>query len=72
MIGALESDFPVAEARETAHKWVGAAGLLGYSAMSGLARELEALLRQTPVDNSELNEALAALEREFSNPRLSD
>ncbi|HEY1342028.1 MAG TPA: response regulator [Bryobacteraceae bacterium] len=65
----LDGQFdPVAAAR-SAHQWIGAAGLLGYSAISRLARETEALLLEKPLDNAQLRESLTNLALAFTSPR---
>ena len=38
--------------RRAVHQWIGTGGLLGYSAISRLAREVEALLLERPLDNA--------------------
>ena len=55
-------------AAATAHQWVGSAGLLGFPAVSGWAREVEQILREAPIDVGRLDEALQALDNQLSNP----
>jgi CheY-like chemotaxis protein len=65
----LDGHFQPAEAARAVHQWVGTGGLLGYSAISRLAREVEAVLRDPPADTAALREALANLVMAFSSPR---
>ncbi len=65
----LDGELNTGEVQRTAHQWIGAAGLLGYNAISRLARELEASLREKPVDASQLRDALTNLVLAFSTPR---
>jgi len=65
----LDGAFQTAEAARVAHQWVGTAGLLGYSALSRLARELQALLLERPVDAAQVRESLANLLLGFGTPR---
>jgi DNA-binding response OmpR family regulator len=65
----LDGRFQPAEAKRAVHQWVGTGGLLGYTAISRLAREVEAVLADPPADNSVLRESLANLVMAFSSPR---
>jgi two-component system cell cycle response regulator DivK len=65
----LDGRFAEKEAAHAVHQWVGTGGLLGYTAISGLAREVEAILAEQPLDNALLREALANLALAFSSPR---
>ncbi len=65
----LEGSFQSDEVARAAHQWIGAAGLLGYSAISRLCREVEAVLRERPLDAGQLRESLANLVLAFSTPR---
>jgi CheY-like chemotaxis protein len=51
------------------HQWIGAAGLLGYSAISRLARETEAILNERPLDQTQLRESLSNLAMAFNSPK---
>jgi CheY-like chemotaxis protein len=51
------------------HQWIGTGGLLGYTAISRLSREAEALLGEHPLDNAQLREAMTNLVMAFSSPR---
>jgi CheY-like chemotaxis protein len=66
----LDGRFDPAEAQATAHQWVGSGGLLGYRRISELAREIETILRQKPVDIAELRESIRALVDEAKSPTL--
>jgi two-component system, cell cycle response regulator DivK len=65
----LDSHFNAAEAGKQLHNWVGTGGLLGYTAISRLAREVEAVLHEPPLDNAQLRESLTNLVLAFSSPR---
>jgi two-component system, cell cycle response regulator DivK len=65
----LEGQFNANDAARLAHQWIGAGGLLGYSAISRLAREAEGLLLERPVDGDAVRESLTDLAMAFSSPR---
>jgi len=65
----LDGQFNSGDAARMVHQWIGTGGLLGYSAISRLAREVEAEMLERPLDNSELREALTNLVLAFSSPR---
>ncbi|PWT98900.1 MAG: hypothetical protein C5B51_28255 [Terriglobia bacterium] len=65
----LNGNFDAAGTAPVVHQWIGTGGLLGYSAIARLAREAEALLRERPVDNAQLRDALASLNLAFTSPR---
>ena len=65
----LDGPFNANEAARTVHQWVGTSGLLGYTALGRLAREIEALLGERPVDTAQLRESLTNLVLGFSTPR---
>jgi CheY-like chemotaxis protein len=67
MDGALD---PAGAARYV-HQWIGAGGLLGYSAISRLSREVETILQERPVDSGQLRESLTNLVTAFSSQRES-
>ncbi|HUA61797.1 MAG TPA: response regulator [Verrucomicrobiae bacterium] len=65
----LDAQFNPTEAAKQLHNWVGTGGLLGYTAISRLAREVEAILHEPPLDNSQLRESMTNLVLAFSSPR---
>ncbi len=65
----LDGQFNAQEAGRAVHQWIGAGSLLGYSAISVLAREVEAGMMERPLDNSQLRESLTKLEAAFASPR---
>jgi two-component system cell cycle response regulator DivK len=69
MLLDLDAQFNPAEAAKQLHNWVGTGGLLGYTAISRLAREVEAILHEPPLDNAQLRESLTNLVLAFSSPR---
>jgi two-component system cell cycle response regulator DivK len=69
-VADLGARFEPAEAQAIAHQWVGSGGLLGYRRISELAREIETILRQKPVDVAELRESIDSLVEEAKAPTL--
>jgi two-component system cell cycle response regulator DivK len=65
----LDGPFNAPETARAVHQWIGTGGLLGYTAISRLAREVEASLLEKPLDNSQLRESLTNLVMAFTNPR---
>lgn len=65
----LDGPFNGVEAARAVHQWIGTGGLLGYSAISRLAREVEAIMVDKPLDNSALRESLTNLVMAFTSPR---
>jgi two-component system cell cycle response regulator DivK len=65
----LDGRFDASEAARSVHQWIGAGGLLGYTAISRLAREVEAVLVERPLDQSQLRESLTNLALAFNSPR---
>ena len=65
--GALGAEFDYSELRVAAHRWVGAAGQVGYPEIAQNARDLEALLQESPSDpTAPVRELLMRLVRLFS------
>jgi two-component system, cell cycle response regulator DivK len=67
----LDGAFDAAAAARAVHQWVGTGGLLGYTNIARSSREVEALLRERPLDNSQLRDALINLTLGFASPRES-
>jgi len=65
----LDTAFNASEAARAVHQWVGTGGLFGYTALARLAREVEALLLERPVDTAQVRESLTNLLLAFSTPR---
>ena len=65
----LDGQFNANDAARVVHQWIGAGGLLGYTAISRLAREAEAVLLERPLDQNQLRESLANLTMAFTSPR---
>ena len=65
----LDASFDANDAARAVHQWIGAGGLLGYTAISRLAREVEAILLERPVDQSQLRESLTSLALAFGSPK---
>lgn len=65
----LDGAFNPKDAAHSVHQWVGTGGLLGYTAISRLAREAENILGEQPLDATELRESLTNLALAFSSPR---
>ncbi len=62
-------EFDAEAASRTLHQWAGTAGLLGYAHAGWLARELEAVLRERPLDVAQLRDAFTSLAGEFREPK---
>ncbi|MEI9974679.1 MAG: hypothetical protein WDO73_23100 [Ignavibacteriota bacterium] len=69
MLLDLDGQFSTTEAAKKVHNWVGTGGLLGYSAISRLAREVEAVLVMRPLENDQLRDSLTNLALAFNSPR---
>jgi CheY-like chemotaxis protein len=69
ILAELDGPFNALGASRYVHQWIGAGGLLGYTAISRLARECETLLGERPVDSGQLRESLTNLLLAFSSPR---
>jgi two-component system cell cycle response regulator DivK len=65
----LEGPFNAADAARAVHQWIGTGGLLGYTAIARLAREVETLLHERPVDTAQVRESLTNLVLAFVTPR---
>ncbi len=65
----LDDCFNANDAAKAVHQWIGAAGLLGYSAITRLARETEAVLLRRPLDQNQLRDSLTTLALAFGSPR---
>jgi CheY-like chemotaxis protein len=71
MLSEMDAAFDPAAAARYVHQWIGAGGLLGYSVISHLSREVETLLHEKPVDSGQLRESLTSLLTAFSSQRES-
>jgi DNA-binding response OmpR family regulator len=69
MLLDLDGQFNANEAAKKIHNWIGTGGLLGYSAISRLAREVEAVLLVRPLENDQLRDSLTNLALAFNSPR---
>jgi DNA-binding response OmpR family regulator len=69
MLLDLDGQFNAGEAAKKVHTWIGTGGLLGYSAISRLAREVEAVLLVKPLENDQLRDSLTNLALAFNSPR---
>jgi DNA-binding response OmpR family regulator len=69
MLLDLDGQFNAPEAAKKVHNWIGTGGLLGYSAISRLAREVEAVLVVKPLENDQLRDSLTNLALAFNSPR---
>ena len=69
MLLDLDGQFNAYAAGRIVHQWTGTGGLLGYSAISRLAREVEVLLQTKPVDTAQVRESLTNLVLAFTSPR---
>jgi DNA-binding response OmpR family regulator len=69
MLLDLDGQFNASDAAKKVHNWIGTGGLLGYSAISRLAREVEAVLVVRPLENDQLRDSLTNLALAFNSPR---
>ena len=69
MLLDLDGQFNPTEAAKKVHNWIGTGGLLGYSAISRLAREAEAVLAVRPLENDQLRDSITNLALAFNSPR---
>jgi two-component system cell cycle response regulator DivK len=65
----LDGPFDANAAARVVHQWIGAAGLLGFTAISRLSREAEAVVGERPLDLNLLRESLTNLVRAFNSQR---
>jgi len=68
LLADVDGCFRPDQAGKAAHQWVGTAGMLGFTTISKLARELEGVLAERPLDNAQLRESCEALVAEFTSP----
>ncbi len=64
----LDGPFHASEAARAVHQWIGTGGLLGFSGIARLAREVETLLHERPVDTAQVRETLTSLIVAFNSP----
>jgi DNA-binding response OmpR family regulator len=69
LLADLDGSFNASEAGRLVHQWIGAGGLLGYPAISQLAREVERILLGLPIDTDQLRESLGRLALVLAIPR---
>lgn len=69
MLLDMDGQFNANEAAKSVHNWIGTGGLLGYTAISRLAREVEAVLLERPLENAQLRDTLTNLALAFNSPR---
>jgi len=65
----LDGQFSPNDAARVVHQWTGTGGLLGYTAISRLAHEVEVLLQERPLDAAQVRESLTNLVLAFTSPR---
>lgn len=69
MLMDLDVKFDIEKARSLVHRWVGAAGALGYGQIAVLARAANDLLEAGGIDAKALREQLTELTLAFTDPR---
>ncbi|HXA51575.1 MAG TPA: response regulator [Candidatus Acidoferrum sp.] len=69
LLADLDGPFNAGEAARLVHQWIGAGGLLGYPAISSLAREIERIMLERPIDSDLLRESLGNVMLAFTIPR---
>jgi CheY-like chemotaxis protein len=65
----LDGAFSSYNASRVVHQWIGTGGLLGFTAISRLSREVEGLLQEKPIDAAQVRESLTNLVLAFTSPR---
>jgi DNA-binding response OmpR family regulator len=65
----LDDSFHPTDVARPVHQWIGTGGLLGYTVIARLAREVESLLQERPLDTAQLRESLTNLVLAFVTPR---
>jgi CheY-like chemotaxis protein len=68
LLAELDGPFDAAAAARAVHTWIGTGGLLGFTVIARLAREVETLLRERPVDVAQVRESLTNLVLAFTTP----
>jgi two-component system cell cycle response regulator DivK len=68
LLASVDGQFDPMRTNKTVHQWIGAAGLLGYPAISQRAREVETVLRSALCTPERLRGPLTNLARVFTNP----
>ena len=68
LLMGLDGGFDAPAAARAVHQWIGTGGLLGYTGISKLAREVESLLLEKPLDSAEIRESLTNLALAFNSP----
>jgi DNA-binding response OmpR family regulator len=71
LLRELDQRFDLKAASRTVHQWIGTGGLLGYAAISRLARDAENILAEQPLDSSALRETLEQLGAAFASPPIA-
>ena len=66
LVTSLDSEFDASTAGRLVHQWIGTAGLLGFTAISKLSREVENQLRTPPWSVHQLRVSLDNLSRAFA------
>ena len=67
----LEETFNANDAADKVHQWIGSAGLLGYRDIVRLSREVETILHERPLDQTQLRDSLRELGAAFTTPQES-
>jgi DNA-binding response OmpR family regulator len=70
MAASLDSEFDASTAGRLVHQWIGTAGLLGFTTISELSREVETHLRTPPWNISRLRVSLNNLAHAFADPGM--
>jgi CheY-like chemotaxis protein len=71
ILSDMDGTFDPAASARYVHQWIGSGGLLGYSTISRLSREVETQLNERPVDSGQLRESLTNLILAFSSQQES-
>jgi DNA-binding response OmpR family regulator len=68
LLASMSGYFDAANACETAHRWIGSAGVLGYQAIAAQARALETVLITPDRNEDRVRGAIAELAFAFTDP----
>lgn len=68
LLASLSAGFDASKATELAHRWIGAAGVLGYKDIATQARELEMMLSAPRWSRDRAREAISDLAYAFTDP----
>lgn len=69
LVDSFDSEFDESKVGRLAHQWIGTAGMLGFTVISELSREIETHLRTPPWSVAALRVSVNSLARAFADQR---